>query len=151
MSARHAHPRLEALEDRATPASAAATNAAISAVESQITLSRSVASLTNTVTVAPITPLADQIVAGPVVAQTGAPFRPDISALGFPGRIVFPGSGTQARVATGDGPLTQLPGIYLTSGSEVLFPDAGQLAVETVVPQLPLGGGTLDEAATPLD
>ena len=38
----------------------------------------------------------------------------------FPGRLLFPGTDVQQRVATGDGPFAQSPGVYPVGGSEGL-------------------------------
>jgi len=38
------------------------------------------------------------------------------SALGFPGRLVFPGTGLQVRSPTGQGPVDQPPGQFLSGG-----------------------------------
>jgi hypothetical protein len=36
---------------------------------------------------------------------------------GFAGRIVFPGTGIDVRSATGDGPFSQLPGVFQFGGA----------------------------------
>src|SRR4051812_28899615 len=87
MSARNARPRLEALEDRTTPAVTAPTNELLVAAAQQIALPQNIASLAPAVTVASVAPSAGQPIAGPTVALNGGPFLPEIDALGFTGRL----------------------------------------------------------------
>jgi hypothetical protein len=138
---------LEALEDRAVPAAVITPNLLESDVADQAALLRRFAeSFTrpatdglNVVTLAELdavsaTPLPPslQIFSAPGILSSGSvpqgqpgtiPALPDpsvspaVDAQGFTGRLVLPGTGVQALVANGAGPLTQAPGLYLVGGS----------------------------------
>jgi len=45
-----------------------------------------------------------------------------VAPSSYPGRLVLAGTGVVQRVATGDGPLTQPPGLYLPGGNNGLAP-----------------------------
>jgi hypothetical protein len=144
-------PCLEVLEDRAVPAVVSPPATLATELNAEIALSQTVivSIAPPTVAVGAVTPRVDEVVSGPaatlavgalaapfVQTRAGAlpadlptlPFSPDVGALGFPGRVVFPGTGLLARVANGDGPLTEPPGLFLRGLSTSPSADAEQPA-----------------------
>jgi hypothetical protein len=110
--------RLEVLEDRSVPASLPPPNLLVTNVEAQSALAEASVSFPPApIALSATTPPGDQVVSGPPAVPTlpNLP-SPDVDALGFTGRFVFPGTGVQSLVANGDGPLTQPPGLYLLGG-----------------------------------
>jgi hypothetical protein len=74
---------------------------------------------------APLAGPAQAVATAGVPAPGQVPASPiDQTAFGFPGRIVFPGTGLQARSATASGPLSQQPGALLVGGSGEAAPEA---------------------------
>jgi hypothetical protein len=102
---------LEALEERWTPAALAtvapAPNALVALVD---TAPRFFAGPVPAPVVPPAVSLAGQPAAAPVVL--------DQASIGFPGRIVLPGTGVVQRDANASGPLTQPPGLSLVVGGD---------------------------------
>jgi hypothetical protein len=140
-------PCLEVLEGRAVPAVVTPSFTRVTELSAEVLLLQ-----TSIVSIAPttapagaVTPGVDEVVSGPAAtlavgdlsalfapATGGAlspvlptlSFRTDVGALGFTGRIVYPGTELQARVANGDGPLTQPPGQFLRGWSAPPSADA---------------------------
>lgn len=94
---------------------------------------------------APVNNAAAQALLTPATALPGAPLSPqppliDQMVWGFPGRIVFPGTGLQVRSATEPGPMTQPPGVFLVGGS-----GEGQLSAPDVPAAHAAPAGAEDE------
>jgi hypothetical protein len=53
----------------------------------------------------------------PVQSLGQLPVASFFAPLGYPGRIVFPGTGIDVRSATGYGPTSQLPGVFQSGGA----------------------------------
>jgi hypothetical protein len=99
---------LEALEDRTTPAFVPLPNILVGNLDPQIVQAQTIA-------------LASPLVAAalaPSAAPADSLSSPEVAARGFAGRLVLPGTGAQARVANGPGPLAQLPGLFLAGSSD---------------------------------
>jgi hypothetical protein len=130
---------LEALEDRTTPAFVPLPNILAGDLDPQIAHAQTVA-------------LASPLVAA-VLTPTAAPAdslsSPEVAARGFAGRFVLPGTGVQARVANGPGPLAQLPGLFL-AGSSDGQPDVPKAPAPTPVEQS-TGEGHGDAGGQALD
>jgi hypothetical protein len=139
------HPTLELLEDRSTPAAigdltgaAAGAQAAAQAVlttqsqtapavidlqnglaQAVATVAQSVATNNTfaTLTNAQIIGAVAQVANAVLTLPPGVTTPPTLQAVyGFQGRYVLPGTGVDQRVAVGDGPQTQPPGLYLSGG-----------------------------------
>jgi hypothetical protein len=129
--------RLEALEGRAVPASLATPNLLAADVADQSALTRrfllapsptppdglAVITLAELAAVSAPLPQSAQVLSAPglLSSGSGAQAQPGASAadqavLDFAGRLAFPGTGLEVRVANGNGPLTQPPGLYLVGG-----------------------------------
>jgi hypothetical protein len=58
-----------------------------------------------------------------------------LAPSGYTGRIVFPGTGLNIRAATGDGPLTQPPGVFQVGGAgETQAPEPRPTSPPPVLP-----------------
>ena len=104
---------LEALEARwlpATPAPAAVPAATTVANDTAVVA----AALVPPAPALPAQALPGQAPALPPVIDPGP--------LGFPGRVVFPGTGLQARSVTAPGPMGQPPGAFLVGGTGAAQP-----------------------------
>jgi hypothetical protein len=147
-------PVLEPLEDRTTPA-VVTPAAAVVPTGTFPTVPAQTAPLTTTQIGGP--QLVTQVIGSKVVTLPAPggnvvqlPPQPSSSSplpttttttTGFAGRLVFPGTDLQVRSATGDGPFTQLPGVYPVGGSNGLPPTLStpQPTRPVIPPVVPLG------------
>ena len=109
-------PALEALEARWLPAAPAPA-----AVPAATTVANDTA-----LVAAVVVQAAPAMPAGAAVAVPGQPAAVppliDPGPLGFPGRVVFPGTGLQVRSATAPGPMDQPPGAFVVGGTGAAQP-----------------------------
>jgi hypothetical protein len=161
-------PRLEPLEERWALAAGVAPTAAMSAPLQQADTTTLLS--TPVPSAIPGSPTAQPLQTGTGPAQVGAtvnsqsllqslgqlPVPSFFAPLGYPGRIVFPGTGIDVRAATGDGPLSQAPGIFQVGGGGTTeMPEPPRKVAPPPAPLLPLPGtanvetDTVDASARP--
>jgi hypothetical protein len=118
---------LEALEERATPAALAPVTPVVAAAGPPTAAVANDQALVTAVLQQPLpAPLVANLPAAtgsnPAAGLATLPSPIDQASIGFPGRIAFPGTGLTQRSATGSGPFTQPPGLFLPgAGSDAVL------------------------------